>query len=70
MIFVKKVILVDMVIEFQRPLQIVGVDMFNVYLADRNYIIDGFPFIHSYSKEWKFIEAETGTELTFAYKIK
>lgn len=69
MIFVKKVILGDMVIEFQKPLQIVGVDMFNVYLADRNYKIDGFPYIHSFSKEWKFIGAETGTELTFEYKI-
>lgn len=70
MTFVKKVILGDMMIEFQRPLQIVGVDMFNVYLADRNYTIDGFPYIHTFSKEWKFIGAETGTEVTFEYKIK
>ena len=70
MIFVKKVILGDMVIEFQRALQIVGVDEFNVYLADPNYTIDGFPYIQSYSKEWKFIGAATGTELTFDYKIK
>lgn len=70
MTFVKKVILGDMVIEFQRPLQIVGVDMFNVYLSDRNYTIDGFPYIQSFSKEWKFIGASTGTELTFEYKIK
>lgn len=70
MIFVKKAILGDMVIEFQRALQIVGVDEFNVYLADRNYAIDGFSYIQSYSKEWKFIGAATGTELTFEYKIK
>lgn len=70
MIFVKKAILGDMVIEFQKALQIVGVDEFNVYLADRNYTIDGFQYIQSYSKEWKFIVAETGTELTFEYKIK
>lgn len=70
MIFVKKAILGDMVIEFQRALQIVGVDEFNVYLADRHYTIDGFPYIQSYSKEWKFIGAATGTELTFEYKIK
>lgn len=70
MAFIKKVILGDMVIEFQRALQIVGVDEFNVYLADRNYTIDGFPYIQSYSKEWKFIGAATGTELTFDYKIK
>ena len=69
MTFVKKVILGDMVIEFQKPLQIVGVDMFNVYLADINYIIDGFPYIHTFSKEWKFIGAETGTEVAFEYKI-
>lgn len=70
MIFVKKVILGDMKITFKRALQIVGIDEFNVYLANRNYTIDGFPYIQSYSKEWKFIEAETGTELTFEYKIE
>lgn len=70
MIFVKKAILGDMVVEFQRALQIVGGDEFNVYLADRNYTIEGLPYIHSYSKEWKFIGAATGTELTFEYKIK
>lgn len=70
MIFVKKAILGDMVIEFQRALQIVGVDEFNVYLADRHYTTDGFPYIQSFSKEWKFIGAATGTELTFEYKIK
>lgn len=70
MIFVKKAILGDMVIDFKIPLQIVGIDEFNVYLADRNYTIDGLPYIHSYSKEWKFIGAATGTELAFEYKIK
>lgn len=70
MIFVKKVILGDMEITFKRALQIVGIDEFNVYLANRNYTIDGFPYIQSYSKEWKFIESETGTELTFEYKIE
>lgn len=69
MIFVKKAILGDMVIEFQRA-QIVGVDEFNVYLAYHNYTIDDFPYIQAYSKEWKFIEAETDTELAFKYKIK
>ena len=70
MVFVKKAILGDMVIEFKRPLQIVGVDEFNVYLADRHYTIDGFPYIQSFSKEWKFIGVATDTELTFEYKIK
>lgn len=70
MTFVKKVILGDMVIEFQKPLKIVGVDMFNVYLADLNYTIDGFPYIHTFSKEWKFIGAATDTEFTFEHKIK
>ena len=70
MIFVKKALLGDMVIEFQRALQIVGVDEFNVYLADRHYTIDGFPYIQSFSKEWKFIGAATDTELAFEYKIK
>ena len=58
-----------MEINFKRGLQIVGGDEFNVYLADRHYIIDGLPYIQSYSKEWKFIEAETGRELAFDYKI-
>lgn len=70
MVFVKKVILGNMKITFKRALQIVGIDEFNVYLADRNYTIDGFPYIQSFSKEWKFIEATTGTELTFEYKIE
>jgi hypothetical protein len=69
MIFVKKLILGDMEITFRRALQIVGVDEFNVYLVDRNYTIDGLPYIQVYSKEWKFIGAETGRELTFEYKI-
>ena len=70
MIFVKKAILGDMEITFKRVLQIVGVDEFNVYLADCHYTIDGFPYIQSFSKEWKFIRAVTDTELTFEYKIK
>lgn len=70
MIFVKKAILGDMVVDFKRALQIVGVDEFNVYLADRVYKFDGFPYIQSYSKEWRFIGAATGTVLSFEYKIK
>lgn len=70
MIFVKKVILGDMEITFKRPLQIVGVDEFNVYLVDMSCTIDGLPYIRVYSKEWKFIGAATGSELTFEYKIK
>lgn len=69
MIFVKKVILGDMEISFKRALQIVGGDEFNVYLADRNYTIDGLPYIRVFSKEWKFIGAATGSELTFDYKF-
>ena len=69
MIFVKKVILGDMEITFKRALQIVGGDEFNVYLSDPHYTIDGLPYIQSFSKEWKFIGAATGTELTFEYKI-
>lgn len=69
MIFVKKVILGDMEINFKRALEIVGADEFNVYLSDRHYTIDGLPYIQSYSKEWKFIGAATGREFTFDYKI-
>ena len=70
MVFVKKAILGDMEITFKRALQIVGGDEFNVYLSDPHYTIDSLPYIHPYSKEWKFIEAATDTELTFEYKIK
>lgn len=69
MIFIKKVTLGDMEINFKRALQIVGGDEFNVYLADPHYIIDGLPYIQSYSKEWKFIGAVTGREINFDYKI-
>lgn len=69
MIFIKKVTLGDMEINFKRALQIVGGDEFNVYLADPHYTIDGLPYIQSYSKEWKFIEAATGREINFDYKI-
>lgn len=70
MIFVKKAILGDMVVDFKRALQIVGVDEFNVYLTDTVYKFDGFPYIQSFSKEWRFIGATTGTILSFEYKIK
>lgn len=70
MIFVKKAILGDMVVDFKRALQIVGVDEFNVYLADIVYKFDGFPYIQSFSKEWRFIGATTGTVLSFEYKFK
>lgn len=69
MIFIKKVTLGDMEINFKRALQIVGGDEFNVYLADPGYTIDGLPYIQSYSKEWKFIGAATGREINFDYKI-
>ena len=69
MVYVKKVILGDMEINFKRALQIVGGDEFNVYLADPHYTIDGLPYIQSYSKEWKFIRAATGREINFDYKI-
>lgn len=70
MIFIKKVTLGDMEINFERALQIVGGDEFNVYLVDPYYTIDGLPYIQSYSKEWKFIEAATGREITFDYNIQ
>lgn len=69
MVYVKKVILGDMEINFKRALQIVGGDEFNVYLADPHYTIDGLPYIQSYSKEWKFIGVATGREINFDYKI-
>lgn len=69
MIFIKKVVLGNMEINFKLALQLVGIDEFNVYLADRHYTIDGLPYIQSFSKEWKFIGAATGREFTFDYKI-
>lgn len=69
MVFVKKVILGDMEINFKRALQIVGGDEFNVYLADLHYTIDGLPYVQPFSKEWKFIGEASGRELAFEYKI-
>lgn len=69
MVFIKKVTLGDMEINFKRPLQIVGGDEFNVYLADPHYTIDSLPYIQSYSKEWKFIGVAAGQEINFDFKI-
>ena len=69
MIFVKKAILGDMVIEFQRALQVVGVDEFNVYLSDRFHEIDGLPYIQTFTKDWSFVEASTGRSIFFPFRI-
>ena len=69
MIFVKKAILGDMVIEFQRALQVVGVDEFNVYLYDRFHEIDGLPYIRTFTKDWSFVEASTGRSIFFTFRI-
>lgn len=59
----------EMRIKFSIPLKIVGCDEFNVYLQDENHRISGLPYIRIFSKQWKFIGAETGREITFEYKI-
>ena len=69
MIFDKKAILGEMVIVFQRALQIVGVDEFNVYLSDRFHKIDGIPYIQTFTKDWSFVEASTGRIIFFQFSI-
>lgn len=69
MIFVKKAILGDMVIEFQRPLQVIGCDEYNVYLSDRFHEIDGLPYIRTFTKDWSFVEASNGRSIFFPFRI-
>lgn len=70
MTLVTRAILGDMEICFQRSLQVIGCDEYNVYLADQSHKIDGLPYILTFTKEWRFVEAATGTILSFEYKIR
>lgn len=67
---VTRAILGDMEIDFKRPLQIVGVDEYNVYLVDFLYTIDELPYIRTFTKEWMFVDSITGCCFKFDYEIK
>lgn len=69
MICVTRAILGNMEIDFKSPLQIVGVDEYNVYLVDFLYTIDELPYIRTFTKEWMFVSI-TGCCIKFDYEIK
>lgn len=69
MTFVTRAIFGDMEIRFQRPLQVIGCDEYNVYLIDLFYEIDGLPYIQVFTKEWSFVEASTGRTIFFTSSI-
>lgn len=70
MTFVKRAILADMEICFQRSLQVIGCDEYNVYLADQSHKIDGLPYILTFTKEWRFVEASTGRGIFFPFRTE
>lgn len=70
MTFVTRAILGDLEICFQRPLQVIGCDEYNVYLADRFRKIDGLSYIQTFTKDWRFVEASTGHGIFFPYRTK
>lgn len=70
MTFVTRAILGDMEICFQRPLQVIGCDEYNVYLADLLRKIDGLPYIQTFTKDWRFVEASTGRGILFPSRIE
>lgn len=69
MTFVTMAILGDMEIRFQRPLQVIGCDEYNVYLSDRFHEIDGLPYIKTFTKDWSFVEASTRRSIFFPSRI-
>lgn len=67
--YVSKAMLGDLEIAFQRPLEIVGCDEFSLYLADPIKRIGDLPYIITLSKDWRFVEALTGWNVLFEYRI-
>nr|DAO57182.1 MAG TPA: hypothetical protein [Bacteriophage sp.] len=70
MMYISKAMQGDLEINFSRPLQVVGCDEFNIYLADRLFTIDGLPYITTLSKDWRFVEASTGRGIFFPSRIE
>lgn len=69
MMYVSKAMLGDLEMTFQHPLEIVGCDEFNLYLADPMKRIGELPYIIALSKDWLFVEALTGRNVLFEYRI-
>lgn len=67
--YVTKAMLGDLEIYFQHPLEIVGCDEFSLYLADPMKRIGELPYIIALSKDWVFVEASTGRNVHFEYRI-
>lgn len=55
----------DMVIEFDIPIALIGVDEESVYFIDCSREIQGLPYVHVFSKEWAFKNAVTGKWFAF-----
>ena len=68
-VYVSKARLEDFEVFFQHPLEIVGCDEFSLYLADPMKRIGGLPYIREFSKDWVFVEASTGRNVHFEYRI-
>ena len=67
--YVTKAMLGDLEMYFQHPLEIVGCDEFSLYLADPMKRIGELPYIIALSKDWEFVEASTGRNVHFEYRI-
>lgn len=66
---IKKAMFGDMEVSFIHPLEVVGCDEFNIYLADSSHKIDGLPTVRTMSKDWRFVDATTDEGILFQVKI-
>lgn len=67
--YVTKAIQGDLEIKFPYPLEIVGRDEVDLYLADPMNRIGGLPYIIVLSGDWRFVEALTGRNILFEARI-
>ena len=67
--YVSKAMLGDLEMYFQHPLEIVGCDEFSLYLANPMKKIGELPYVIAISKDWSFVEASTGRNVHFEYRI-
>lgn len=58
----------DMVIHFDIPLTLNGVDEENVYFTDCSRSMHGLPYVRYFAKEWSFKQA--GTEYWFGFECE
>ena len=56
-----------MIIAFATPLALIGADEENVYFADYEHIINGLPYVRSFTKEWQF---EDGDDIWFGFECE